>query len=294
MGQGALYANTEGRWNTSMGHGALAFNSVGVGNTAIGNNALYNNVNGNSNTAVGFQGLNSNTGDFNTAIGRSALLSNIGGTHNTGVGYFALSENTIGAGNTALGFNAGPNTTNLSNTTCIGNGATATNNNQMVLGNAAVTQFFSYGAYVATTAFAPNMTVLNTGQIVRSTSSRRYKQNITDLEINTSLIYKLRPVSFNSINGNFKHFGLIAEEVAEVIPQLAEYAKEKDVVKGSTLETLVPDAVQYSLLPVLLLKKVQKHEKIVIEQQQIIEKLHKQVNALNERLEKLEKGLVNK
>ena len=65
----------------------------------------------------------------------------------------------------------------------------------------------------------------------------------------------------------------LAEEVAGIIPQLAEYAKEKDVIPGSTSEKLVPDAVQYSLLSVLLLKELQQQKKQ-------IQKLEEQVRLL--------------
>ena len=103
------------------------------------------------------------------------------------------------------------------------------------------------------------------------------------MEINSSKVYELRPVSFTSIFDNTRHFGLIAEEVAEVFPQLAEYAPEKNVIKGSTSDKLIPDAVQYPILSVLLLKEMQKHEskindlqKTVEVQQSFIDELKKQ------------------
>ena len=308
-GQGALYFNTAGYENTANGYGALASNTTGTYNTAIGYKALYSQsyspgsawasfnvavgyyalysnqptstANGYSNTAIGNLALTDNTiGLANTAIGTSALQDNSIGRYNTAIGYNTLWNNTMGDGNSALGYLAGPNTTNLSNTTCIGNGATATANNQMVLGNANVTEFYSYGAYVGTTAFAANLTVLNTGQIVRSTSSRRYKKDIEPIDINTANIYKLKPVSYNSYTDDSRHFGLIAEEVAEIIPELAMYSKEKDVVKGSTSEKMIPDAVQYPLLSVLILKEVQKHEQTIMEQQKIIDGMKKEIEEL--------------
>ena len=81
-----------------------------------------------------------------------------------------------------------------------------------------------------------------------------------------------------------------------LIPQLVEFAKEKDEIKESTSEKIVPDAVQYSLLSVLLLKEVQKHEEIISIQQQMIDIQQKQIllseknnNELQVRLHKLEK-----
>ena len=119
-----------------------------------------------------------------------------------------------------------------------------------------------------------------TGEIQRSTSSKRYKKDIVNLEVNTSKIYDLRPVSFTAISDNTRHFGLIAEEVAEVIPELVEYAREKDVIKGSTSEKLIPDAVQYPILSVLLLKEVQKQHANIEEQQKVIDEQKADINDL--------------
>lgn len=275
IGQGALY-NNNGSDNAATGYGALSNNSSGANNTATGVEALSGNTTGSGNVAIGANSLSANTvAGGNTSIGALSMASNISGTFNTAVGYQSLNINVSGSGNTALGFQAGPlaGATNVSNTTCVGNGAAATADNQLVLGNAAVTQFYCYGAFVGTTALAPNLTVLNTGQIVRSTSSRRYKKDIVPLSINTSDIYKLRPVSYGSYTDNNRHFGLIAEEVADIIPELAYYTKEKDVVPGSHSEKLIPDAVQYPLLSVLLLNEMQKHE-------QAIEQLKETVNTM--------------
>ncbi len=326
IGQGALYSNTSGHQNTAIGYSALSSDTSGYHNTAIGYSALSANTKGNFNNAFGMYALTANStavsnvamGNYalsdqsfsnggisytggNVAIGVNALfynnpISTVTGVYNTAVGLNSLFNNVTGSGNTALGYNAGPNTGAISNTTCIGNGTIATANNQMVLGNAAVTEFYCYGAYAGTTAGASNLTVLNTGQIVRSTSSRRYKKDIVPIDINTASIYKLRPVSYNSFTDADRHFGLIAEEVAEVIPELASYAKEKQVVKGSSSDKMIPDAVQYPLLSVLLLKEVQKHEQTInklqatIEVQQIkILQQQQQYETLLKRIEMLEK-----
>jgi hypothetical protein len=159
----------------------------------------------------------------------------------------------------------------------------------MVLGNAAVTQFFSYGAWAAVTSDAANMVVMPTGQILHNSSSRRYKKDIIPIDINTTAIYKLRPVSFNSYTDNHRHFGLIAEEVAEVIPELANFVKEKDVIKGSTSEKMIPDAVQYPLLSVLLLKEVQQHQQTITELKDTITEMKKMLAAQQEQIDALKK-----
>ena len=68
------------------------------------------------------------------------------------------------------------------------------------------------------------------GTFYQSGSSQAYKENIEDLEVDVDKIYTLRPVSFD-YKEEYKHYGkelgdgrqigLIAEEVNEVIPELA-------------------------------------------------------------------------
>jgi hypothetical protein len=112
--------------------------------------------------------------------------------------------------------------------------------------------FISHG----TTASAANCYIdATTGLISRSTSSRKYKKNIVDLDIPLSKIMKLRPVSYYSKNENDKnkHIGLIAEEVAEIIPEIVEYKDGE------------PESIQYSLLSVLLLEKIKDLQKQIDE-----------------------------
>gem|GEM_PF-4521649 len=88
-------------------------------------------------------------------------------------------------------------------------------------------------------------------------SSQVYKKNITDLEIDSSLIYNLRPTSFNwktDSAGTPKTFGLIAEEVEKYIPELVRYRENGEIL-----------SVVYELISVLNMKELQKHEKQIKE-----------------------------
>lgn len=99
--------------------------------------------------------------------------------------------------------------------------------------------------------------VNSTGLFGYNASSIRYKEKITDLEINSSLLYQLKPVSFNfkqCVNNPQRQFGLIAEEVNKILPCLVDYDKEGR-----------PDYVAYERLPTLLLNELQKHEKAIQE-----------------------------
>jgi trimeric autotransporter adhesin len=111
VGASALLANTAGYSNTATGVNALNSNTEGGRNTATGVSALYYNSTGFNNTAVGLKALWSNsTASWNTAIGIESALSKAGPDIITVVGARALSNATNGP-NTALGYNAGHETT---------------------------------------------------------------------------------------------------------------------------------------------------------------------------------------
>jgi hypothetical protein len=80
-------------------------------------------------------------------------------------------------------------------------------------------------------------------------STEKAKTNISNLGIDSNKVYKLRPVSFNwkTQPDGPKTFGLIAEETAQVIPELVSYDEKNN-----------PHHVNYELLSVLLLDQLQK------------------------------------
>src|SRR5450759_2328828 len=209
----ALYSDTTGRNNTASGFQALYSNTTGGGNTASGVNALALNTTGGSNTATGFQALFSNTTrSYTTASGRQALYSNTTGGGNTASGDNALAFNTTGGSNTAIGFQALINTTG-SNNTAIGRAAglnltTGINNiaiglnaglnlatgiNNIDIGNTGAgesntirigtgqTATFIAGINGATSAGGVAVFVNGSGQLVTTTSSRRFKEDIREI-----------------------------------------------------------------------------------------------------------------
>lgn len=122
--------------------------------------------------------------------------------------------------------------------------------------------------------------------LYRSTSSLRYKTDVQDLDGKyLDKLLELRPVRYRSAAGaddpSLSHFGLIAEEVAEIEPRLVNftYADEdyEDVevesesaggeIASRTERKLkegagrkVPDGVQYDRLTVLLLGLVKRQQ----------------------------------
>ena len=81
------------------------------------------------------------------------------------------------------------------------------------------------------------------GSIVE-TSALRYKENVQSLE-DSSKVMQLRPVTFDWKKDQNHDIGLIAEEVAELYPELVE-SKDGEVT-----------GIKYSKLTAILIKTVQ-------------------------------------
>lgn len=77
-------------------------------------------------------------------------------------------------------------------------------------------------------------------------SSIRYKENVKSIPSVSQKVEQLDAVSYNKIGSNQEEIGLIAEDVAELFPEVVKYDKEGR-----------PDGVNYSRLSVILLKAVQ-------------------------------------
>ena len=134
LGELALKSNTSGYENTAIGYKSLYANTIGRGNTAIGLESLLSNTTGQDSIGVGYQALrNWSAGNSNIAIGNQALYK-IGGSTNIAIGQSAFFNSTSGSYN--IGIGAGVDAANFSDSILIGNSATATANNQFVVGSA--------------------------------------------------------------------------------------------------------------------------------------------------------------
>jgi hypothetical protein len=171
LGTGAGAAGP-GSTNTGVGSNVLGSLSGSAGNSAFGTSALGALTGGNSNTGIGNSSLDAlQTGTFNTALGASSgdLLSSAESS-NIYIGY-----NTRGS--------AG-----VSNRCRIGNG-TGTGNGQLnSTFIAGINGINVTGAQVLVSA---------SDQLGITVSSRKYKDNITDMHDASNDIYKLRPVTFS-------------------------------------------------------------------------------------------------
>jgi hypothetical protein len=251
-GTQALYSNTLGSDNTATGSEALYVNTTGNYNTASGFNALYNNTVGNYNNASGYFALRNNTGGSqNSATGVQALVNNKTGNFNTASGTDALYSNTTGSSNIAEGYKAGYSLTTGSNNIDIGNVGVAAESGTIRIGTAS-TQTAAYIAGIYGTSVTGNAVVVSsTGQLGVTVSSERFKTAIAPMGSASAKLLQLRPVIFHlkTAPKGALQYGLIAEEVAKVYPDLV-IRDEKGRIDG----------VRYDELAPMLLNEVQKRD----------------------------------
>jgi hypothetical protein len=285
VGAAALLLNTTGGENTAVGTDALVFNTIAGDNNAFGAFALFNNDSsglgfGNFNNALGRGALEANVdGTQNNAFGDLALTDNVSGSFNTGMGDDALFDCT-GNSNTALGDEAGSNVGDGEGNIYIGAQVEAGFSGEFEfirIGND--TAFtFPYDTYIAgifgrvndpgtaTTCF-----VDANGKLASIFSSRRYKHDIKPMAKTSEAILALKPVTFhyNSDAKNTPCFGLIAEEVAAVNPDLVIRDKQGE-----------PMTVRYDQINAMLLNEFLKEHKKVDEQQASISQLKSEMQAM--------------
>jgi hypothetical protein len=237
-GYQALFTNTTGRRNVANGSTALFSNTTGNFNVAQGDQALYSNAAGSFNTAIGFAALYSSTfGDANTgantAIGASALVNSTNGGGNTAVGESALVSHITGNQNIVLGYAAGQDLTDGGVNIYISNPGVPAEDTTIRIGNVVFwTDIYGFGhpAHTATyvagisgTAVVGDPVVVDAnGQLGTATSSARFKKDIKPMDKVSEAILTLKPVTFEykSDSKGTPQFGLIAEEVAKVNPDL--------------------------------------------------------------------------
>jgi len=255
-------SNKRSQGNIAIGHSAIGYNytdedRIIVGTIAIGEFALQNVI----------------TGEYNVALGYLALYSLTKSSNNCAIGYKTLTNCKTGNYNTALGASALENLTTYTNCTGLGYNAQVTGSNQIQLGNTSVTVYAQKALVVR--------------------SDARDKLDIEDSPLGLNFIMKLRPRKYrmNSREAYFEqgkerdftatndgskagkrpHYGLVAQEVKEVMNDLgvdfAGYLDSKidggeDVLSLGYAEFIAP-----------MIKAIQ-------QQQHMIEQLQKEIELL--------------
>lgn len=315
----ALFSDSNGNYNTADGDGALGGNTFGNNNTATGSSALSGNTNGNYNTADGANALVGNgsiynpgsyntasganalsrntTGNTNTASGSSALFSNVGGTGNTASGYSALLSNIVGNYNTAsgylalnrskgssnigVGFKAGSNIVAGSNNIEIGSAGPTDESNTIRIGNNTIQKSTYIAGISATRVTGSVVEVTSSGQLGIPVSSARYKRDIHNIGNASDDLMRLRPVMFrykDDPSGTLQ-YGLVAEEVARVYPEL--------VIRDTGGKLM---SVRYLEFTALLLNELQKQAMRTERLAQLAEKKDRQIAAQQREIDALKQN----
>ncbi|MCC6991174.1 MAG: tail fiber domain-containing protein [Acidobacteria bacterium] len=245
LGYGALGLMTSGASNIAIGGGAMQTSTSGYRNNAIGGIALYAN-NGTGNNTLGYQTLASSTGSYNIAIGDSAGASRAGGNYNIYIGAGVATGGSTESGAIRIGDTS--NYTSL----CAG------------------------GVRGVTTgiANAVNVVIDSSGQFGTISSSRRFKTDIQDMAEASSRLMLLRPVTYRYkqpyADGSMPiDYGLIAEEVAEVYPDIVARNADGEI-----------ETVQYQKVNAMLLNEVQKQYHDNQAQQREIDELRARLATL--------------
>jgi uncharacterized coiled-coil protein SlyX len=276
VGWYSLSANTEGNYNTGIGAGALALNTTSESNTAVGTAALLFNTDGISNTAIGRTAmLNNISGDENTAVGVGALSGCTTGGFNTAIGGIAGAAITTGQFNTIIGDIAGLFVTTASNTICIG-GSGINVSDTCQIGHIRGVQTVNNDAVA--------VLIDSAGQLGTQSSSGRFKKDIKPMDEASEAILSLKPVTFHykSDNRNRPEFGLIAEEVAKVNPNLVVY-------QDGEIYTVRYEAVNAMLLNEFLKahQKMEAQEATIAELKSTLAKQQKGMEALTAQVQKV-------
>jgi hypothetical protein len=273
--------------NDSSGAGTADFN------VAVGGFALQGNVDGARNTAVGAGALESFTGgDDNTAIGERAGGAYTDGTETNNICIGSGTEGTAGENNAIrigdastsggidvldggsaanfvlIGTNMGSQ--GIAVASIIGFGTVQIGNG---LSTTALASSCNIGG-IYNQSFGPADMAVRVGsdnKLGTVVSSRRFKHDIKPMDNASEAVLALKPVTFHykSDNTNTPRFGLIAEDVAEVSPELVIPDKEGK-----------PLSVRYEDVNVMLLNEFLKEHKKVEDQQASISQLKSEMQTM--------------
>jgi len=245
---------------SAVGYSALAAATASGNNIAVGSNASFN-MTGSTNVAIGINTLYSTSGNSNIAIG-----------------YYAGNTITSGSGNIHIGDGSSGLITTGNNNIIIGNEGTAGDTTTIRIGTLGTqTKNFQAGIFGTTVGGSGvPVEVDNTGQLGTVVSSKKYKHDIQPLNDLSSRIFELQPVSFkynpDRDASQTTQYGLIAEEVEQVYPELVVY---KDGI---------PETVSYKFIPIFILSEM-------IKMKSDNAKLLDEMNKMKSKIAELEQNL---
>ena len=293
-------ANNTGDLNLFVGEDTGYSNTSGTGNTFLGVEAGYSNDSGNDNVYLGFQSGLASVGNNNVYLGPSVAYGGYpgdSGNNNTYVGYAVAYNNTTGSNNNYLGYMAGFNNGTGSSNIYLGSQGASGESNVIRIGTQGSSDgqqnsTFIAGIYGATSSSGVPVFINSNGQLGTLTSSLRFKERVRDMGNITNDLMRLRPVTFfykpEYENGpRAAQYGLIAEEVEKVFPQLVAYDKDGK-----------PYTVRYQYLAPMLLNELQKQyhrveqqATVIMAQQEQLQTQHQQLNTQQQQIDSLRERL---
>ncbi len=252
--------NSRDSYNVYIGYESGYKNTIGAANTFVGYQTGTNNTTGHSNVFVGEKsGFSNTTGRPNTFVGTQSGYQNTTGSHNTFLGLRSGYTMATGGDNTFLGSQSGYNATGSRNTfvgTRSGSQNISGNGNVFVGYNAGYYEAGSEKLYISnsSTSYSPliygdftNKT-LSIGYKYTGTtyklyvpgtiyansiytpSDKKFKKDIANVNHSLEKINALHGVTyeFKQMKSDStarqlpqgKQYGLIAQEVREVLPEL--------------------------------------------------------------------------
>ena len=175
---------------------------------------------------------------------------------------------------------AGGNITTGSNNISIGNEAVAGDGFTTRIGTNQTRAFMAGIRGATVLSNAVTVVIDSNGQLGTASSSLRYKEDIIDMGMASDRLLQLRPVTFRykksyETGEKPQEFGLIAEEVAEVFPDLVVYNDRNE-----------PETVKYRLLSSLLLNELQKQNTRLEDQEAQLLLLNGRISDLSELIRK--------
>jgi hypothetical protein len=212
------------------------------------------------------------------------------GAGNTAIGYNALQANTTGGFNIAIGYSAASSVSGVNgNNIHIGSQGLAGDADVITIGTQGTQTITKIAGIYGASIESTNLQVcidstarLGTGNCSGTLSSRRFKDQISDMGDSTSKLFQLHPVTFfykpeYDDGSHTLQYGLIAEEVAGLYPELVGYDKEGR-----------PNSVKYQVLAPMLLNEAQKQAEQNRRQEEQIRQQAEQIRSLEDRLAALE------
>jgi hypothetical protein len=230
---------------------------------------------------LGASALTNDTGAANTANGALALFNNTSGNLNTALGAAALYSNTTGSNNIAIGEEAGYNVTGDNNIDVGYNVVgVAGESNTIRIGNGDVTDVFIRGISGTTIASGDAVFVASNGHLGTITSSARFKDEIKPMNKASEALFSLNPVTFRYKKeidpAGISQFGLVAEEVEKVNPDLVTHNQEG-----------TPHTVRYEQINAMLLNEFLKEHRAFLEEHQAVQEQGATIAELKEQIASL-------